>query len=785
MSIPSSVITTEAPPGPGAARDVHVETPEDSAEPHLTALPHVATGPRAALVSLETSVAQMGPTRTVRTWKTINHNHGFDCPSCAWADPPGKRSRFEFCENGAKAVADDATLTRVGADFFGRHSVEELSRRPDHWLNAQGRLTEPMVLRPGRLHYEPIAWDEAFALIAAELNELASPNEAIFYTSGKITNEPAFLLQLFARQFGTNNLPDCSNMCHESSGLGLNHALGEGKSTVTLEDLEGADCIVIAGQNPGTNHPRMLTALQNAKRRGATIIAVNPMREVGLLRFKHPQEPLHWLGHGTQIADHYLQIRINGDVPLFKGLSKAMLDAEAAAPGTVLDRQFIADYTNGFEAFADGIRATRWADIVEQSGIDEATIREIGGRLARSRGTVVCWAMGLTQHRNAVDNVREVINMLLMRGDIGRPYSGAMCVRGHSNVQGDRTMGIWEQMGAPFLDALGREFQFDPPRDKGHDTVEAIDAMVKGYAKVFVSFGGNFLSATPDTHVVARGLQQCRLTVGVQTKLNRSHLVTGETALLLPCLGRTDRDVQASGVQSTTVENTINMVSMSEGQFDPPAETILSDVTIIAGMAKATLGSRSTVDWDWLIADYDRIRDAVARIVPGFEDFNRRVREGDGFYAPCPAKQRVFPTPSGKAEFGVTELRPVPLDPDQYLMMTVRAHDQFNTTIYGLDDRYRGVHGGRRVIFMNAEDAAAAGFHKGDLVDITSHFRNETRTVRRFEVVPYDLPRRCTATYFPETNPLVALRSTAEGSCTPTYKSTVITLVRATPARMA
>jgi molybdopterin-dependent oxidoreductase alpha subunit len=734
----------------------------------------VATGPRAALVSLETSLAQMGLTRTVQTWKTINHNHGFDCPSCAWADPQGERSRFEFCESGAKAVADDATLRRVGADFFSRHSVEELSRRPDHWLNAQGRLTEPMVLRPGHVHYEPIAWDAAFALVAAELNDLASPNEAIFYTSGKITNEPAFLFQLFARQFGTNNLPDCSNMCHESSGLGLNHALGEGKSTVTLEDLEGADCIVIAGQNPGTNHPRMLTALQNAKRRGATIIAVNPMREVGLLRFKHPQEPLHWLGSGTQIADHYLQIRINGDVALFKGLSKAMLDAEAAAPGTVLDRQFIADYTNGFEAFTESIRATCWADIVEQSGIDEATIREIGGRLARSRGTVICWAMGLTQHRNAVDNVREVINLLLLRGDIGRPYSGAMCVRGHSNVQGDRTMGIWEQPREAFLEALDRELGIRAPRDHGYDSTECLHAMHDGRVKVFFGISGNLLSAAPDTHYAAEAFSRCNLVTYVSTKLNRNHLVTGKQALILPCIGRAEREIQGGQLQLSSAEDSMGIVNPTRGSFDPISEHLLSDVEILVRLAAVTFGDESPVDWKAML-QHDRVREHIERVIPGFDDFNVRLRKGP-FYLPNGARERQFHTSDGKAHFSVCGLPDHALGPKELLMTTVRSHDQFNTTIYGLDDRYRGIFGGRRVILLNEADMKELGVTAGEWVDITSHFEGERRVAPRFKVVPYPIARKSAATYYPEANVLVPVRSVANRSNQPAHKCVRITL---------
>jgi molybdopterin-dependent oxidoreductase alpha subunit len=753
-------------------RHADPEPPLERNPPDRKALPAYATGLTAVAKSLEVSLREMGPVRTAETWSKINQKSGFDCPSCAWADPLGKRETFEFCENGAKAMADDATTKELNPEFFARYSVAELSQQTDHWLNAQGRLTHPMILREGKTHYESIAWPEAFAAIARELNALASPDEAAFYTSGKASNEAAFLFQLFARQFGTNNLPDCSNMCHESSGAGLKETLGAGKSTVTLEDLEQTDCIIVIGQNPGTNHPRMLTSLQIAKRRGAKIIAINPLKEVALQHFKHPQEPLSVFKPATTIADLYLQVRINGDVAILKGLGKFLLEQNA------VDHDFIRDYTAGFDEFVAALQATTWDEITTASGIARSYIEDAGRILIQQRTLVICWAMGLTQHRNAVDNIRELVNLLLLGGNVGKPNAGALCVRGHSNVQGDRTMGIWEKMDDEFLDALGSEFRFSPPREHGLDTVATIEAMADGRVKAFIGLGGNFLSATPDTHLVAQGLTQCRLTVGIGTRLNRFHLTAGKTALILPCLGRTDIDRQAFGIQTITVENTISWVSGSKGHLEPLSPLNRSEVAIVAGIAEATLGTRSGTDWHGLTDNYDRIRDAASRIVPGFENFNQRIRAG-GFFAPVPSKERIFKTATGKAQFSITQIRTIPLDPGQFLMMTIRTHDQFNTVIYGLDDRYRGIYNGRRVVFMHPQDIAQQGLEDGALVDITSHYEGRERHVKQFRLVAYDIPRTCVAAYFPEANPLVAVESRADISQTPASKSIVVTFTRA------
>jgi molybdopterin-dependent oxidoreductase alpha subunit len=772
-------------PKPQQRRDVLVESPVELNV--VTKHPHtVATGLPAITHSLKAGLPNEGLVRMLRTWFKINQRGGFDCPSCAWGDPEGHRHIVEFCENGAKAMADDATRRKIDAAFFARYGVAELSRQSDYWLNRQGRLTEPMVLRAGSSHYEPISWDDAFQLVADELNGQSSPDEAAFYVSGKAINESAFLFQLFARMFGTNNLPDCSNMCHESSGAALSETLGIGKSTVTLSDLENADCIMVIGQNPGTNHPRMLSSLQRAKRKGATMIAINPMPEAGLLAFRNPQEPLGILGVATKLTDHFLQVRINGDLALLKGFAKALLEFEKQKPGSVLDRAFIEQYSAGFERYAAGVRAASWDEIVAESGIAKAHIVEIAEILANAKGVVACWAMGLTQHKNGVPTIRELINLMLMRGNIGRPNAGLLCVRGHSNVQGDRTMGVWEKMDDAFMDNLGKEFGFSPPREHGMDTVATIHAMLEGKVKTFISLGGNFLQATPDTQAVAEGLRNCRLTVSIATKLNRGHLVTGETALILPCLSRTERDEQASGVQYVTVENTVNEVSGSHGLFAPTSPLVRSEPAIVAGIAGATLRGKHPLDWEALVANYDTIRDHVSRIVPGFENFNERVRASEPFYAPVEAKQREFPTKTGKANFTVNPITKLDVRPGELVMMTVRTHDQFNTVVYGLDDRYRGIYGGRRVIYLNRDDVAERGLEDGQLVDITSRFGKELRTVEQFRIVGYDLPRGCAATYYPETNPLVALDSQAEISGTPTSKSVTISLKpSATGARKA
>ncbi|HJR05996.1 MAG TPA: FdhF/YdeP family oxidoreductase [Pyrinomonadaceae bacterium] len=753
------------------------QPPEDFTGIEISHASETAGGMPAIISALKHSWSEMGAARTLKTLSRINQKGGFDCPGCAWPEPDGERTHFEFCENGAKHVADEATTKRITHEFFLKWSVSELSQQSDMWLNDQGRLTQPMLLRRESDRYEPVSWDAAFALIAAELNALASPDEAVFYTSGRTSNEAAFLYQLFVRQFGTNNLPDCSNMCHESSGSALSESIGVGKGTVTLEDFALAEAIFVIGQNPGTNHPRMLSTLQAAKRRGCRIVHINPLPEAGLSRFKHPQEVFDTLvGKGTQLADLFLQVRINGDVALLQGIAKEVLEEESRRAGEVLDHEFIAEHTSGFAEYAASLGAARWEEITEGSGISREQIRDAARIFTESNRTIFCWAMGLTQHRNAVANIQEIVNLLLLRGQIGKPGAGVCPVRGHSNVQGDRTMGIWERPTPAFLDALAREFRFEPPRSHGFDTVEAIKAMHARRAKVFFAMGGNFLSATPDTEYTAEALGRLRLTVQVSTKLNRAHLITGEQALILPCLGRTEIDRQATGEQFVSAENSMGVVQSSRGNLQPASAELLSEVMIVARLAEATLDGRSNVNWLELAADYDLIRERISRVVVGFENYNERVRRPGGFYLPNLARERDWKTATGKANFTVHALPQHALVPGQFLMMTIRSHDQFNTTIYGLDDRYRGIQNERRVVMLNAEDIREAGLAEGAIVDLISHFEGEERVARRFVVVPYNIPRRSAATYFPETNVLVPIRSVAEKSNTPASKSVVISL---------
>ena len=741
-----------------------------------------AVGAPAVAHALRISRQQMGVRRSALTLLKVNQKDGFDCPGCAW--PEGsERSHFEFCENGAKAVAEEATLRRVTPEFFAEHSVDELAGRTDYWLGQQGRLTEPVYKAPGESHYRPVSWDDAFRLVAEEL-KAGTPDEAVFYTSGRTSNEAAFVYQLLVRRLGTNNLPDCSNMCHESSGSALVETLGVGKGSVSLSDLYKADLILVVGQNPGTNHPRMLTALEKAKKAGAAIVAVNPLPEAGLIRFKNPQTPAGVLGSGTPLSDDFLQIRLNGDLALFRGVNRLLLEAEDAAPGTVLDREFIDRYTHGFDQYAEDVRATSWDDVLAATGLERARIEALAERVRRSERIIVCWAMGLTQHKNSVPTIREVVNFLLLRGNVGRVGAGVCPVRGHSNVQGDRTMGIYEKPSTAFLDTLGAEFSFEPPREHGYDTVEAIRAMRDGKVRVFLALGGNFVAATPDTAVTEAALRRCRLTVQVSTKLNRSHAVTGEAALILPCLGRTERDEQAGAEQFVTVEDSMSMVHKSRGRLRPASAHLRSEVAVVAGIGAALFGAGDRVEWPALTGNYDLIRDHIERVIPGFDDFNRRVREPDGFQLPHgPRDSRTFPTATGKANFTVNDLAVLRVPAGALLLQTVRSHDQYNTTIYGLDDRYRGVHQGRRVVFVHPEDIAELGLTDAQVVDLVSEWSDGVaRRAEAFRVVSYPTARGCAAAYFPETNVLVPLDSTAETSNTPTSKSIV---VRLEPTRTA
>jgi molybdopterin-dependent oxidoreductase alpha subunit len=776
---------------PNDSTSLQAQNPTDLGKLRVGVASEEAAGIPAIWDTMLYGIGEMGPIRSSEAFLKINQVTGFDCQSCAWPSPDKKRKVFEFCENGAKAVSDESTKKRIGPDFFARYSIADLAAKSDYWLNQQGRLTTPMVRHANATHYEPVTWPEAFAMIAEELNDLDSPDQACFYTSGKTTNEPAFLLQLFARQFGTNNLPDCSNMCHESSGVSMVETLGVGKGTATLEDMESTDLIFIFGNNPGTNHPRMLTSLQKAKEQGAKIIVVNPLPEVGMMRvtnpnpqdYKNPLElPIALLGKGAALADLYLPVRVNGDVAAIKGILKDLFERERAGHHSAIDREFIQTFTEGFEALLADLEATSWEEIEENSGLTRNQLRVAAEMYAASKKTICAWCLGMTQHRNGVDNVAMIVNLLLVGGHMGRPGAGTVCVRGHSNVQGDRTMGIWERPPKAFLDALGKEFNFEPPRKSGYDTVESLHAMFDGYVKVFFAISGNFLSNVPDTVYSAHAMERCKLTVHVSTKLNRSHLITGKRALILPCLGRTEEDMQATGKQFVTIEDSMGIINPSQGFFPPASPDLLSDVAIIANLAKATLGTRTTTNWLGFAADYNLIRDSISRVIMGFENFNARLAEEKFFYLPNAAKQRVFKTSSGKAKLSVCPIPKHDLKPDEFLLTTIRSHDQFNSTIYGLNDRYRGVFDGRRVLFLNPLDMEARNLQAGQIVDIYSHFEGEVRKASRFAIVPYAIARRSAAAYYPETNVLVPIRSVAAKSNQPAAKSIRITLCPVEPA---
>ena len=726
-----------------------------------------------------------------KTLLSANQPDGFDCPGCAWPDR-NHASSFEFCENGAKAVAAEATSRRVGAAFFAEHTVRQLAEKSDFWLEDQGRLTQPMVYDAADDKYKPIEWDAAFELIARHLNALASPDEAIFYTSGRASNEAAFLYQLFVREYGTNNFPDCSNMCHEPSGVGMRAQIGVGKGTVTLDDFEKADAIFIFGQNPGTNHPRMLGELRAANKRGAKIVSFNPLKERGLERFADPQDKLEMATlSATAISTHYFQLRIGGDFALAKGMMKHLLACEEAGRPT-LDHAFLAEHTTGFEALASDLRAESWALLEQESGLLEAQICAAAEVYRAADSAIFCWGMGITQHANSVATIQMLVNLLLMRGNIGRPGAGPCPVRGHSNVQGDRTMGIWEKPPATLLDRLKDVFGFEPPRANGVDTVEAIKLMGSGGGKVFFALGGNFAAATPDTFVTYKALRNCDLTVHVTTKLNRSHVVHGRQALILPCLGRTEVDMQASGPQGVTVEDSMSMVHMSVGINPPASPLLLSEPAIVARLAQATIGHRSTTNWLHLIEDYSRIRDKIEAVFDDFKDFNTRVATPGGFRLRNTASERVWNTAAKKATFFA---HAVPLDSPShrarakhrdtlvFTLLTTRSHDQYNTTIYGHDDRYRGVFGQRRVVFINAEDIQALGFKDGDWIDIKTVWEGadapagQERRANRFKLVAYNIPRGNLAAYYPETNPLVPLASVALNAGTPASKSIPVVLV--------
>lgn len=721
----------------------------------------------------------------------VNQPKGFDCPGCAWPEDKTKKL-FNFCENGAKAVAFETTSKRVTPHFFAEHTVSWLAKQSDFYLEDLGRLTDPMRYDAKTDKYIPISWDEAFKLIANNLKNLEDPNQAAFYTSGRTSNEASFLYQLFVRHFGTNNFPDCSNMCHETTSVGLTDSIGLGKGTVTLEDFEHADAIFSFGHNPGTNHPRMLGTLREVSKRGGAIIAVNPLKERGLQRFQDPQAALEMMTNkSTEISHYYFQPKIGGDYAILIGIMKHLheWDIEATSKGNppVFDRSFIVLNTTGFEEMLEEVDKTSWTDIHKYAGLPPKELESLAKLYRNAERAIFCWGMGITQHRHGTDNIHMLANLMLARGHIGRPGAGLCPVRGHSNVQGNRTMGIHEKPNESLLSNLDRVFNIKSPRQHGLGVVDTIKAMHEGKVKVFIGLGGNFSIATPDTEYTHEALKKCNLTVHITTKLNRSHIIHGKDALILPCLGRTEIDEQCFGTQSVSVEDSMSNVHLSTGVNKPASENLLSEPDIVARMAEAVF-PESHIQWRWYIESYDRIRDSIAEVFDQFHDFNERVHQPGGFHLEHPANQHVWNTSSGKAQFLIKPLQEVYEDKENqfsqqynkaktYTLMTTRSHDQYNTTIYGLDDRYRGVFGQRRVLFMNQTDIDEAGLKADQWVDIESIYSDGMkRVVKSFRIVPYDIPQGSLAAYYPETNPLVALSSHDEKARIPASKTVPVIL---------
>ncbi|WP_184541767.1 FdhF/YdeP family oxidoreductase [Mucilaginibacter sp. FT3.2] len=755
------------------------ENPEKLLDLKLTKAKTWAAGIPAVTVAMVDILQETGFVRGMEGLFKMNKKDGFDCSGCAWPDPDDDRSPVaEYCENGAKALAEEATTKKLTAEFFEQNSVLELAKLNDYEIGKKGRIAQPMYLPKGGTHYQPISWDDAFKKIGDKLSSLQSPNEAAFYTSGRTSNEASFTYQLFIREYGTNNMPDCSNMCHESTSLGLAEAIGIGKGTVTLNDFYDTDVIIIIGQNPGTNHPRMLSALEKAKQHGSKIIAVNPLHEAGLMGFKNPQSVKGLLGITTQLADLYLQVKINGDMALLKAIEKLLYKAEQANPGKVFDHEFIKNNTEGYAAFLNHLDQYDVNHLADEAGVPLAQVEHAADMLKDKTRIIICWAMGVTQHVNGVATVKEIVNLAMLKGAIGKPGAGLCPVRGHSNVQGNRTMMIFDKPKPKQLDKLKEVFGFEPPREHGYDVVESIQAMHEGKLKVFFAMGGNFLSATPDTTYTAEAMRKLEMSVHVSTKLNRSHLVHGDEALILPTLSRSDKDMVNGEAQFISCENSMGVVQMSKGMLEPISKHLLNENQIVCRLAKATLGSRSVIDWDTYAKSYDAVRDAIAKVIPGFEDYNQKVRVPGGFYLPNGPRDGKFENIKfgDKVDFNIADLPKHELKAGEYRMTTIRSHDQFNTTIYGLDDRYRGIHNERRVIFMNEKDMATAGFKQGEQVDLYNNHGGKERVARLFVVVPYNIPEGNTATYYPEANVLIPIDSVAVGSNTPTSKLVFISM---------
>lgn len=776
----SSYLLTDKRRNPHAAamsktpnRNVSALGPQnETSNGKITTPSSYAGGTPAVSNALQHSLREMGMVKAFKGLASLNQKKGFDCPSCAWPDPDTPNKVAEYCENGAKALADEATRNTLDAQFFAQHSVEALSLRTDFELNQLGRLTEPLVLHPDKKHYEPISWEDAYHLISKELKGLGSPDEAIFYTSGRSSNEAAFLYGTFARALGTNNLPDCSNMCHESSGIALKNTLGIGKGSVTLDDFYKAEVVIIAGQNPGTNHPRMLTALEKCKANGGKIISINPLAEAGLVNFKNPQRLNGWLGNGTDLADIHLQVKINQDIALVKLLLKKLFEKDAEMGNTVLDHDFIEKYTEGYTALKTDLDRYDVDELLDLCGISKVAISKTVDLLAAKSKIIICWAMGLTQHKNGVANIQEFVNLLLLKGAIGKPNAGTCPVRGHSNVQGDRSVGIRHYVDEGYNERLKTHLGFEAPTKPGYDTVESIKAMHDKKTKVFMCLGGNFLSAASDTEFTAEAIQNCNLTIQVSTKLNRSHLVTGKTALMLPTLGRSEKDQN----RFVTTENSMGKVRWSQGIFRPISGNLKSEPDIIAELGHHHFGENHPVPWKKMGTDYTLIREAIDNIAKGFKNTEQQSKDS-GYYLPNSARAMDFSgLPNGKAQFTVNPLPEHELKANEFLLMTIRSHDQFNTTIYGMDDRYRGVYGTRRVLMMNEKDMAENNIRQGTKVNVLSHYDGTERKALNFKVISYNIPRGNLAAYFPETNVLVPYNHFADKSQTPISKSVKVTV---------
>ncbi|MBP2831538.1 FdhF/YdeP family oxidoreductase [Aquimarina sp. U1-2] len=734
-----------------------------------------AAGVPAVKVALQHAFKEMGMTKSMTGLVKMNQKDGFDCPSCAWPDPKERSKIAEYCENGAKALADEATNKTIDHHFFEKYSVEEISQWSDYTIGQKGRLIEPLILRPGSIHYEPISWEQAFATIAKQLHKLKSPDEAIFYTSGRSSNEAAFLYGLFSRAFGTNNMPDCSNMCHESSGVALNETLGIGKGSVKLEDFYEAEVVMILGQNPGTNHPRMLSALEKCKQNGGTVISINPLKEAGLVRFKNPQSAKGVLLSGTSISDHHLQVKINQDIPLLKLIIKKLLQLNQNDT-SVFDHDFIQKYTQGYEALVKDVDQYSNDQLLSLCGVKEEQIDKVVEILAKKNKIIICWAMGLTQHKNGVENIKECVNLLLLKGSLGKPGAGTCPVRGHSNVQGDRTVGIMHFVSKELNKAIKNTFGFTPPDKEGYDTVHAMKAMHDGHAKVFMSLGGNFLSAASDTKYTAKAISQCELTVHISTKLNRSHLITGKTAIILPTLGRSEHDHKNNKARYFTVENSMGKVHRSKGILPPVSDNLLSEPEIIGNIATSYFGSEHPVDWTSLSTDYEFMREKMAKVINGFKDVNEKSKN-HGFYLPNNVRELDFSKlPDKKAQFSICGLPNHNVNDKQFMLMTIRSHDQFNTTIYGLNDRYRGIYNERRVVLMNKNDMKELQLEELDVVNLISVYDDIERKASNFLIISYNIPEGNLASYFPETNILVPYNHFADKSNTPISKSVIVHL---------